>query len=142
MMMLMDDYLKLIRAECECDSLRFAIMFIANCYAFDLLSLSLSLSCIVSLSLCWQPDDFLNTKRACLMRRVQLYSSLFAALQGMLNRASNSSLTFARFNHFFSCEFSVLPSPIPPSTGGWSYRFSRFAVKLCRSAKNRKQKTT
>lgn len=60
----------------------------------------------------------------------------------MLNRASNSSLTFARFNHFFSCEFSVLPSPIPPSTGGWSYRFSRFAVKLCRSAKNRKQKTT
>lgn len=43
MMMLMDDYLKLIRAECECDSLRFAIMFIANCYAFDLLSLSLFL---------------------------------------------------------------------------------------------------
>lgn len=77
MMMLMDDYLKLIRAECECDSLRFAIMFIANCYAFDLLPLSLPLSYRVSLSLSlsWQPDDFLNTKRACLMRRVQLYSS-------------------------------------------------------------------
>lgn len=82
MMMLMDDYLKLIRAECECDSLRFAIMFIANCYAFDLLPLSHSRTVSVSLSLalCWQPDDFLNTKRACLMRRVQLYSSLFAAL--------------------------------------------------------------
>lgn len=51
MMMLMDDYLKLIRAECECDSLRFAIMFIANCYAFDLLPLSLSHSRTVSLSL-------------------------------------------------------------------------------------------
>lgn len=64
----------------------------------------------------------------------------------MLNRASNSSLTFARFNHFFFCAFSVLPSshsPRTPSKGGWSYRFSRFAVKLCRRAKkNSKQKTT
>lgn len=53
MMMLMDDYLKLIRAECECDSLRFAIMFIANCYAFDLFPLlpSLSHSRTVSVSL-------------------------------------------------------------------------------------------
>lgn len=51
MMMLMDDYLKLIRAECECDSLRFAIMFIANCYAFDLLPLSLSLVPCLSFTL-------------------------------------------------------------------------------------------
>lgn len=69
----------------------------------------------------------------------------------MLNRASNSSLTLARFNHFFFCAFSVIPSFLSPpllscSPGGWSYRFSRFAVKLCRSAKtktaNSKQKTT
>lgn len=81
MMTLMDDYLKLIRDECECDSLRFAIIFIANCM---LLTSSLSLSrCLFhspAISLAWQSDDFLNTKRACLMRRVQLYSSLFAAL--------------------------------------------------------------
>lgn len=84
MMRLMDDYLKLIRDECECDSLRFAIIFIANCMLLTCSpSLSVSLSLIsLSLFLAWQPDDFLNTKRACLMRRVQLYSSLFAAFVG------------------------------------------------------------
>lgn len=60
MMRLMDDYLKLIRDECECDSLRFAIIFIANCMLLTCspsLCLTLTPLASLSLALCFLPGN-------------------------------------------------------------------------------------
>lgn len=65
----MDGHLQLIRVECECKGKCNSHHFHSQLQAFDLLSLPPSLS----LCLCL---PFVNMKRAWLMRRVQLYSSL------------------------------------------------------------------